>query len=56
MAQKSSLGAFMSTLEDTESGVESLFETIKNELPKHLKKIDDIRDVWSGRKEAKNKN
>jgi hypothetical protein len=40
-------------LEPHEKGVESLFETIKNELPKHLQKADDVRDVWSGKKNAK---
>ena len=27
-------------------GIESLFVTIKEELPKHLKKADLTRDVW----------
>lgn len=40
-------------LQPYEEGVESLFEAIKNELPKHLNRIDDVRDVWDGRKIAK---
>lgn len=39
-------------LEPNQSGLESLFETIKTELPKHLKKADDTRDIWRGDKEA----
>jgi hypothetical protein len=39
-------------LEPHESGVESLFETIKRELPEHLRKADDVRDVWTGKKIA----
>jgi len=42
-------------LEPHEEGVKILFKTIKTELPKHLKKADDVRDVWAGRKEAKKK-
>lgn len=37
-------------LQPHESGLESLFDVIKNELPKHLKKIDDVRAVWSEKK------
>lgn len=33
-------------LQEHEEGVVSLFETIKEELPKHLKKIDETRKIW----------
>jgi len=33
-------------LEDHEKGIISLFETIKTELPKHLKKADMTRKIW----------
>lgn len=33
------------TLSRHESGVYSLFETIKKELPKHLNKIDKVRKI-----------
>ncbi len=39
-------------LKPHESGIMSLFDTIKQELPKHLTKADDIRDVWRGDKQA----
>ena len=34
-------------LQPHEEGIKSLFETIKNELPKHLKKVDKTRDIWT---------
>jgi hypothetical protein len=33
-------------LKPCENGVRSLFETIKNELPKHLDKVDKTRNMW----------
>lgn len=39
-------------LQPFEEGVTSLFETVKRELPAHLKKADDVRAVWSGQKIA----
>lgn len=39
-------------LEEYESGIESLFETIKQELPQHLSRADDVRSVWKGDKVA----
>lgn len=30
-----------------ESGVISLFDTIKKEMPKHLRKIDDVRNIMN---------
>lgn len=35
-------------LKPHEDGVKTLFETIKLELPKHLRKADNARDAWSG--------
>jgi hypothetical protein len=35
-----------------EKGLISLFETIKEELPRHLGKADDVRDIWRGDKVA----
>ena len=35
-----------------EKGVHSLFDLLRVELPKHLKKFDDMRDVWKGEKSA----
>lgn len=35
-----------SYLQPHEEGVKVLFETIKSELPKHLKKFDKIREEW----------
>lgn len=32
-------------LEPHEKGLISLFETIKNELPKHLSKVDEVREI-----------
>lgn len=39
-----------SALQPHEQGLSSLFYTIESELPKHLNKIDDVRDVWKGNK------
>lgn len=39
-------------LEPYQSGLESLSETIKKELPKHLNRADDVRSVWTGAKQA----
>lgn len=33
-------------LQPHEKGLESLFETIKSELPPHLNKIDETRKIW----------
>jgi len=33
-------------LQPNESGVQSLFGTIQNELPKHLSKFDKCREKW----------
>jgi len=33
-------------LQPNESGVESLFATIKEELPKHISKFDKCREKW----------
>lgn len=41
-----------SYLEPHESGIVSLFETIKKELPRHLDRADDVRAVWKGNKKA----
>ena len=40
-------------LEPHEEGVVALFETIKTELPFHINKVNDVRDVWMGKKVAK---
>jgi len=39
-----------SILEPHEAGIHSLFNTIKTELPQHLRKMDDVRGVWNGTK------
>jgi hypothetical protein len=39
-------------LEPHEDGLKSLFETIKRELPTHLRTADDVRSVWTGNKVA----
>lgn len=35
-----------SALEPYEDGIKSLFETIKENLPRHFKKMDMCRDIW----------
>jgi hypothetical protein len=39
-----------STLGPHEKGLISLFETIKKELPKHLYKVDSVRQLWNQKK------
>lgn len=39
-------------LQDHEAGAISLFNTVREEIPKHLKRADDARDIW--RNAAKN--
>jgi len=45
-----------SGLEPHENGLITLFETIRSELPSHLRKIDDVRGVWNNTKIALPKN
>jgi len=33
-------------LKPHEKGLESLFETIKKELPPHLRKMNKVREIW----------
>jgi transposase len=35
-----------SVLQPYEDGIITLFKTIEEELPKHLKKADDARQIW----------